>query len=62
MSKRELKKYVKELPREELEDQIVDLYERFPEVRTFYKFVFRPNEKQLLEEARTKISLESFKQ
>ena len=40
MSKRAFKKYIKELDKEDLEEQIMDLYERFDDVRVFYNFVF----------------------
>jgi len=40
MSKRALKKYLKELDKEDLEEQIIDLYERLDEVKVFYNFVF----------------------
>ena len=33
MSKRELKKYLKDLPKEQLEEQIIDLYDRFGNVK-----------------------------
>ncbi len=60
MSKRAFKKYIKSLEKEDLEEQILDLYERFSEVKTFYNFVFNPNEDKLVREARLKISKEYF--
>ncbi|MCH4823054.1 DUF6155 family protein [Gramella lutea] len=60
MSKRAFKKYIKSLKKEELEDQILDLYNRFDEVKTFYNFVFNPNEDKLVREAKFKISKEYF--
>lgn len=60
MSKRELKKYLKSLEKNALEDQIEDLYNRFKEVKVFYDFVFNPNESKLLEDAKIKISREFF--
>lgn len=60
MSKRALKKYLKELEKEQLEEQIIDLYERFDEVRTFYNFVFDPKEDKLLKDAKFRISKEYF--
>ena len=44
MSKRDLKKYLQELPKEELEIQILELYHKFKDVSTYYNFVFNPNE------------------
>ncbi len=60
MSKRELKIYLHDLTKEQLEEQIIDLYSRFKEVKEFYNFAFNPNEKALFEEARFHISKEFF--
>jgi len=60
MSKRALKKYLEELTKEQLEEQCMDLYLRFKEVKTYYNFVFNPDEKKLLEEAKVKISQEYY--
>ncbi|AVR46310.1 hypothetical protein C7S20_14130 [Christiangramia fulva] len=60
MSKRAFKKYLKSLKKKDLEDQLTDLYERFPEVKTFYDFVFNPQEEKLVREAKAKISKEYF--
>jgi len=60
MSKRELKKYVKELTKTQLQEQILDLYERFKDVKQYYNFAFNPKEDKLLEESKFKISKEYF--
>jgi hypothetical protein len=60
MSKRELKSYLNSLSKAQLEAQILDLYGRIHQVKTFYDFVFRPKEGQLMEEAKFKISKEYF--
>jgi len=60
VSKRAFKKYVSELPEDELRLQLIDLYERFPNVKTYYDFVFNPKEDKLVQEAKTKISNEYF--
>ena len=60
MSKRDLKKYLRELPRPALEEQLLDLYVRFPEVKTYYDFIFNPKEDKLVQEAKTKIGNEYF--
>lgn len=60
MSKRELRKYLKDLTKEQLEDQITDLYGRFREVKEFYDFAFNPRENELLEQCRFQISKEYF--
>lgn len=60
MSKRAFKKYVRTLEKEDLEEQIIDLYERFDDVRVYYNFVFNPNEEKLVKDAKFKISKEYF--
>lgn len=60
MSKRELKKYLHELNKKQLEEQINDLYLRFKEVKVFYDFVFNPKEDKLVDECKFKISKEYF--
>ncbi|MEO8239361.1 MAG: DUF6155 family protein [Flavobacterium sp.] len=60
MSKRDLKKYLTELNKEQLEEQIVELYEKFSPVKVYYDFVFNPKEDKLLQESKTKISHEYF--
>ena len=60
MSKRELRKYLKELTKEQLEEQIADLYNRFKEVKEYYDFAFNPNENQLIELCRFQISKEYY--
>ena len=60
MSKRAFKKYIEELPKEALEEQLLDLYERFGTVKTYYDFVFNPKEEKLLNEAKAKIRNEYF--
>jgi hypothetical protein len=60
VSKRNLKIYLKELTKVQLEEQILDLYIRFKPVKTYYNFVFKPNEEKLLDEAKFKISKEYF--
>jgi len=60
MSKRAFKKYIRSLEKEDLEEQILDLYNRFDDVKVFYNFVFNPNEDKLVKEAKFKISKEYF--
>ncbi len=60
MSKRVLKKYLAELKKKELEEQFVELYDRFPLVKEYYDFVFNPKEDKLVQEAKSKISNEYF--
>lgn len=60
MSKRALVKYLQSLDKQELEDQVLDLYTRFKPVQTYYNFVFNPKEDKLVEEAKMKISNEYF--
>lgn len=60
MSKRDLKKYLNELNKEQLEEQILELYEKFNPVKVYYNFVFNPKEETLLQECKFKISQEYF--
>ncbi|MEJ1221939.1 DUF6155 family protein [Sediminicola sp. 1XM1-17] len=60
MSKRALKKYLADLKQEELSDQLLDLYERFPVVKEYYDFVFNPKEDKMVQEAKVKIANEYF--
>lgn len=60
MSKRDLKKYLGELSKEQLEEQLIELYEKFAPVKVYYDFVFNPKEDKLLQEAKVKISHEYF--
>ena len=62
MSKRDLKKYLTELNKIQLEEQILELYEKFMPVKTYYNFVFNPKEEILLQECKVKISNEYFPQ
>jgi len=60
MSKRNLKKYLSELSKDQLEEQLVELYEKFKDVKVYYDFAFNPNENKLIQEAKYKISNEYF--
>jgi len=60
MSKRELRKYLKELTKPQLEEQIVDLYDRFKNIKEYYDFAFNPKENELIELCRFQISKEYY--
>ncbi len=60
MSKRDLKKYIADLKKVQLEEQILELYDKFPSVKTYYDFVFNPKEDSLLKDSKIKISNEYF--
>jgi hypothetical protein len=60
MSKRDLKKYLAELNKEQLEEQIIELYEKFSPVKVYYDFVFNPKEENLLQQCKLKISQEYY--
>lgn len=60
MSKRDLKKYLSELNKTQLEEQIIELYEKFSAVKIYYDFVFNPKEEILLQECKLKILNEYF--
>lgn len=60
MGKRDLKNYLGQLDKEQIADQLLELYDKFPEVKTYYDFVFNPKEEKLIGEAKAKISNEYF--
>ncbi len=60
MSKRALKKYLSSLKKTELEEQLLELYEKFPVLKQYYSFVFNPKEDKLVQEAKLKIANEYF--
>ncbi len=60
MSKRDLKKYLSELNKIQLEEHIKDLYDKFKEVKVYYDFAFNPNENKLIKEAKLKVSNEYY--
>ena len=62
MSKRALKTYLDELTKKQLKEQVLDLYNRFKPVKTYYNFVFNPKEEKLLDDAKFKIAKEYFPQ
>lgn len=60
MSKRDLRKYLGDLDKLQLEEQIIELYEKFSEIKVYYDFVFNPREDKLIGDAKLKISNEYF--
>lgn len=60
MSKRDLKKYVSQLSKEQLEESFLMLYDKFSAVKIYYDFVFNPNEEKLINDAKVKITHEFF--
>ncbi|MCW4470094.1 DUF6155 family protein [Flavobacterium sp. MFBS3-15] len=60
MSKRDLKKYLASLPKEEMQEQLLALYDKFADVKQYYDFVFNPKEDKLEQEAKLKIANEYF--
>jgi hypothetical protein len=58
MSKRDLRKYLGTLTQEQIQEQVLDLYTRFKDVKVYYDFVFNPKEDKLLEDAKLRISKE----
>jgi hypothetical protein len=60
MSKRDLKKYLADLDKEQIAEQLLALYDKFSDVKTYYDFVFNPKEEKLVQEAKMKISNEYF--
>lgn len=60
MSKRALVKYLQSLDKQDLENQVLELYDKFKPVKTYYNFVFNPKENKLIGDAKAKISKEYF--
>lgn len=52
--------YLADLTKDQLQEQIIDLYGRFKDVKEFYDFAFNPREEKLLEECKFKIAKEYF--
>lgn len=62
MSKRDLQKYLKGLTKKQLNEQILDLYERFKDVKVYYDFAFNPQEEKLIDDFKTRVGKEYFPQ
>jgi hypothetical protein len=60
MSKRALEKHLNSLNKDHISLLVTELYEKFPEVKTYFNFVFNPNEEKIIEQARVKIANEYF--
>lgn len=60
MSKRDLRTYLDSLDKSQLALQILELYDKFSPVKTYYDFVFNPKEELLLRECKLKIGNEYF--
>ncbi len=60
MSKRDLKKYLIDLTKTQIEEQFIEMYEKFKDVKVYYDFVFNPNENNLIKDAKLKISNEYY--
>jgi hypothetical protein len=60
MSKRDFKKYLADLSKSQLEEQFIEMYDKFKDVKVYYDFVFNPNEKNLIKDAKIKISNEYY--
>jgi len=60
MSKAEVKKYIKSLERDSLEELVMDLYSARKEAKEYLEYVIKPNDKGKLEEYREIITKEFF--
>ncbi|MFN8258269.1 MAG: DUF6155 family protein [Bacteroidales bacterium] len=60
MGRRDLKKYIVSLTKEQLADLLEDLYLRFNDVKTYFDFAFNPKETEMVEECKQKIAKEYF--
>ena len=56
MSKAEVKKYIKSVERDSLEELVMDLYSARKEAKEYLEYVIKPNDKGKLEEYREMIS------
>jgi len=55
MSKKSIgSNYLSALKKKELEEQLIDLYQRFPTVKEYYDFVFNPKETRWCRRAKLK--------
>jgi len=48
------------MEKQQVEEQLLDLYDKFPDVKKYYDFVFNPKEDKIVGEAKAKISNEYF--
>lgn len=60
MGKTQLIKFLRQLSKEELEEQVLDLYQRYKNVKEFYDFSFKPNEDKRILNAKQRIAKEYF--
>jgi len=60
MGKQQLKKYFSQLSKEDLEDQIIELYTTSKEVKKYYDFLLNPDIRKIIDEWKAKISKEYF--
>lgn len=60
MGKLQLKSYMHQLSKEELIEQVIDLYETSKEVKKYYDFLLNPNLTKIADEWKVKISKEYF--
>ena len=60
MSKRQFNNFLSELKAAELKEQLVDLYDRFKNVKEFYDFSFNPNEDKRVKDAKFRITKDGF--
>jgi len=50
MGKQQLKKYFSQLSKEDLEDQIIELYTTSKEVKKYYDFLLNPDIRKIIDE------------
>jgi hypothetical protein len=60
MGKQKLKAYLKQLAKEEIEEQLIELYETSRDVKKYYDFLLSPREERLVDDWKAKISKEYF--
>jgi hypothetical protein len=60
MGKQKLKSYLKNLEKDELEEQLIELYDTSKDVKKYYDFLLNPKEERLSDDWKSKISKEYF--
>lgn len=60
MGKRDLKNYLNTLDRDQMQAQILDLYDRFKEVKEFYNYALDPDDAARIQDFKTRVHKEFF--
>lgn len=60
MGKHHVKKYLHNLPKEDLVEQVIELYESSKEVKKYYDFILKPDATKVIDDWKAKIGKEYF--